>query len=108
MSGDDEKKAFRHDAAARSFRIAGFRRKDLPVLLVSLLLVLCLLTGFNVVADSVLAAFTPETRTLVLGILLGLCLGYLAGIRIGGRRENMDPGPPPSDRVKEIALDSGG
>ena len=91
---DDGQNSFQRDSEARSFRMTGFRWKDIPVLLVSLLLVLCLLTGYNLVADSAIASLTPGTRKLALGLLLGLCLGYMAGVSIGGRREREEAGPP--------------
>ncbi|MEO8271419.1 MAG: hypothetical protein ABI557_16980 [Aureliella sp.] len=65
--------------------MTGFRWRDAPVLLVSLALSFCLLTGFNVVVGFGLSFLNHEAVLVIFGVTLG----YLAGVWVGTRRSNV-------------------
>lgn len=106
-----DRKSFQYDADAKSFQMTGFRWIDAPILFFSLLLTFCLMTGINLFAAVGLAFLNRE----VLLVLLGLTLGYLAGVCIGSMRSQVRRLPSPmfddrkdvslSERVKLIADD---
>ena len=111
MTADEhDKGSFKLDPEARSFRLTGYRWRDLPVLLIALVLAICLATGFNLVVFSGLSFLSADMQRVAAGLILGLCLGYLLGVRIGGQRTQVDALPLPSlsDRVKRLALESDG
>jgi len=84
----------------KSFRMTGYRWRDAPALLVSLVLAVSILTGYAALASSLGLA--------VQLVILGLCLGYLAGVWVGGRRTDPVELPPLSDRAKQAALEPDG
>jgi len=110
-SVDDEydRGSFRLDPQAKSFQMTGFRWRDAPVLLVSLVLSFVLLSGVNLAMGFGLAFLN---RDVVL-IAFGATLGYFIGVVIGARRITGNallhreiPLPQVvllSDRVKAIA-----
>ncbi|MGB0580691.1 MAG: hypothetical protein ACPGVU_13390 [Limisphaerales bacterium] len=119
MTTDDhDMGAFKLDPEARSFRLTGYRWCDLPVFLIVLVLAVCLATGFNLVVFFGLSFLSADMQRVASGLLLGLCLGYLLGVRIGGQRTKTGapqrtpagdlPLPPLSDRVKRMALEPDG
>jgi hypothetical protein len=110
MTDDYENKSFRLDPEARSFRVTGFRLRDLPALLGLVLLAVCLFTGFNIIAFAGLSFLSPDMQRVVWGLLMGLGAGYLVGVWVGGRRGRTDIRQLPqlSDHVKELARDPDG
>lgn len=110
MTDDYDNGSFRLDPEARSFRVTGFRWRDLPAFLVLLLLAVCLSAGFNIIAFAGLSFLLPDMQRMVWGLLLGLCAGYLVGVWVGGRRGRSDglQLPPLSDHVKQLARDPDG
>ena len=111
MDDDSEKDSFVLDPKAKSFRLKGFRWRDLPRLVVGLIVTMGLLTGFNVLVQF---ALTHVGRDVVL-FLCGASLGYLAHMWVVDSRSSYRKSPdfrsdlpnphPLSDRVKEIASD---
>jgi hypothetical protein len=107
---DHDEGSFKLDPEARSFRLTGYRWHDLPALLIALVLAICLATGFNLVVFSGLSFLSADMQRVASGLILGLCLGYLLGVRIGGQRTQADalPLPPLSDHVRRLALEPDG
>ena len=82
MNDEYDRGSFRLDPHAKSFQMTGFRWRDAPVLLLSLVLSFCLLTGFNVVIGLGLPFLNHDTVLVIFGVTLG----YLAGVWVGARR----------------------
>jgi hypothetical protein len=111
MTTDEyDKGSFKLDPEARSFRLTGYRWRDFPALLIALVLAICLATGFNLVVFSGLSFLSADMQRVASGLILGLCLGYLLGVRIGGQRTQAGERtlPPLSDRVQQLALEPDG
>ncbi len=107
---DDQNGSFRLDPEARSFRLQGFKWRDLPVVLLGLIFVICLLTGFNIMVAFGLSFLPPAMQKVSGGVILGLCFGYLVGIWVGGRRGRADvlQLPPLSEHVQQLAREPDG
>ncbi len=107
MPDDFEEKSFRLDPNAKSFHLTGYRWRDVPLLLICLVLSLSLLSGFRF-------PFSLLPPDVVL-VIFGISVGYLVGVWIGIRRAvarilprsetELPQRPQLSDRVKEIACD---
>lgn len=110
MTGDYDKGSFRLDPEAQPFRMTGLRWRDLPAFLLGLILVICLVTGYNIMGALGLSFLSPAIQRVAWGLVLGLCFGYLAGVSVGARRGETDvlQLPPLSDGVKQLAREPDG
>ena len=97
MHDEYDRGSFRLDPNATSFQMTGFRWRDAPVLLVSLVLSVCLLTGFNFVVHFGLSFLNHDTVLVIFGV----SLGYLAGVRVGAARSNTPAQPRGPDTLPE-------
>ena len=97
MHDEYDRGSFRLDPNATSFQMTGFRWRDAPVLLVSLVLSVCLLTGFNFVVHVGLSFLNHDTVLVIFGV----SLGYLAGVRVGAARSNTPAQPRGPDTLPE-------
>ena len=97
MGDEYEREPFRLDPNAKSFQLTGFRWRDAPVLLVSLALSVCLLTGFNFVVGFGLSFLNHDTVLVIFGVTLG----YLAGVWVGAARSNTPATRRRSDALPE-------
>ena len=75
MIEDHDKNAFRLDPQAKSFQITGFRWRDTPVWIFSLVLSVALLTGLNFFADRSLSFLDRDSKLFVGGTLIGFGAG---------------------------------
>lgn len=109
MEDDYDRNSFNLDPQAKSFQLTGFSWTQLTVLLVTLSVSVCLLTGFNLVAATGLSFLNRDGQL----VLFGLSIGYLFGVWVGARINRglgmncvgLDDAPPLSDSIKAIADD---
>jgi hypothetical protein len=109
MENDYDRNSFKHDPQAKSFQLTGFSWSQLPVLLVTLFVCVCLLTGFNLVAATGLSFLNRDA----LLVLTGLSIGYLIGVWVGARMNcglgknsmSLEDAPPLSESIKVLADD---
>lgn len=100
MDEEYERGSFRLDPHANSFQMTGFRWCDAPMLLVSLVMSVCLLTGVNAVVGFGLSFLNRDTALAIFGV----SVGYLVGVWVGARHSNA-PGPQQSRDKQPESLD---
>ena len=84
---DNDDRSFRPDPTARSFRLAGFGWRDVPVMALGFGLVTALAFGLGAALE-----WLPRDVLLVLS---GVCVGYFLGVWVGagrGRGGRAEPG----------------